>query len=86
MSKQIIFSNNNRAISREECADLLHNIADKIQNGSLEFEGSSLNLDFPESIDFEVEVKEKVKGSKHKRELELEISWDLNSSQKLGVK
>lgn len=87
MSKSIIFSSKNSQISKEECANILKDISDKILNGEIDLEsgGNQLKLSFPGEVDFDLSVKEKDKKGYLKKQIDLEISWKIGGEDPLKI-
>ncbi|MFN3601197.1 MAG: amphi-Trp domain-containing protein [Dietzia sp.] len=63
--------------SREAVADLLATLAERIRSGTVTFDqdGNSLDIDVPDSVRLDIEIKDTPKTSGVKREVELEMWW-----------
>ena len=64
--------------SRAEVSEFLHQLADKISNGSVVLTqgGEELTLRFPDNLVLEVQVEDEDKGTKGiQHSLEVEIKW-----------
>jgi amphi-Trp domain-containing protein len=72
--------------SAKEIADVLRQIADKIESGSLTLmqSGNETILDFPQSMILEMKVEEE-KGRKLKKSFEIELEWILGEAQEGGA-
>ena len=62
--------------SAKEIADILRQIADKIESGSMTLmqSGNETILDFPQSMILEMKVEEE-QGKKLKKSFEIELEW-----------
>jgi amphi-Trp domain-containing protein len=62
--------------SAKEIADILRQIADKIESGSMTLmqSGNETILDFPQSMILEMKVEEE-EGRKLKKSFEIELEW-----------
>lgn len=69
-------------LSREQLADLFQTFADRIREGSITLSRGTESLDvaLPPMAQIEVEVKDKVKRTRIERELELEITWNVDKA------
>ena len=79
--KTILFkSKEHRSLS--EVADLLRELADRLDQNEVVLQKGSeeLTLTVPDSVIFELAVEEKVKKRKTKREIEIEIEWQEGDS------
>ncbi|MBB1030251.1 amphi-Trp domain-containing protein [Dietzia sp. SLG310A2-38A2] len=63
--------------SREAVADLLATLAERIRSGTVTFDqdGNSLDIEVPDTVRLDIEIKDTPKDSGTKRELELELWW-----------
>ena len=62
--------------SAKEIADILRQIADKVESGSMTLmqSGNETILDFPQSMILEMKVEEE-QGRKLKKSFEIELEW-----------
>ncbi|MFW6321519.1 MAG: amphi-Trp domain-containing protein [Halohasta sp.] len=84
MPEEVLFKSESTQ-SREEIADYLRAVADKLSAGeavSLSAGGDSVTLEIPDRPTFEVKAeRETSKGGRNpEKSLELEIEWDENGS------
>jgi amphi-Trp domain-containing protein len=72
--------------SAKEIADILRQIADKIENGSMTLmqSGNETILDFPQSMILEMKVEEE-QGRKLKKSFEIELEWIPGEAQEGGA-
>ena len=72
--------------SSKEIADILRQIADKVDSGSMTLmqNDNKINLDFPSNMTLEMKVEEEV-GRKTKKSFEIELEWTLGESQEGGA-
>ncbi len=88
MKKKNLLFKSKELMARKEAANFLHQFADKLETGSIQFiQGTQdVSLDLPEQITFEVEAQnkeKKVKGLRNK--IEIEIKWyDSDHGQESG--
>ncbi|HZK04418.1 MAG TPA: amphi-Trp domain-containing protein [Actinomycetaceae bacterium] len=70
------------ALTRDELADLLIGLADKIQNGrvTLSDGANTVDMQLPESLKVDIEVEDDVKPARIKRQLEIEIEWRVDEA------
>lgn len=66
--------------SRAELADFLEHLASRVREGNLLFHqgAEDLAVALPEALRVDVEVVDSVKPSRRKRELEIEIWWEID--------
>ena len=67
--------------SRDDVATLLETLAARIRDGHITLSqgANSLDLEVPESVVVEVEVSDSVKPRRIKREVEIEMSWEVDA-------
>jgi len=72
--------------SAKEIAEILRQIADKIESGSMTLmqSGNETILDFPQSMILEMKVEEE-QGRKLKKSFEIELEWIPGESQEGGA-
>ena len=72
--------------SAKEIADILRQIADKIESGSMTLmqSGKETILDFPQSMILEMKVEEE-QGRKLKKSFEIELEWTPGEAQQGGT-
>ena len=72
--------------SAKEIADILRQIADKIESGSMTLmqSGNETILDFPQSMILEMKVEEE-QGKKLKKSFEIELEWIPGETQEGGA-
>ncbi len=78
MAEKTVLLSTKEAKGRQEIAETLKHIADKIAGGKLTLKAGqdSVDLEMPEQLVLEVKVSDKAKKSKGtQHELELEIKW-----------
>ena len=85
--KNLIFKNKEKK-TRQETADILRLIADKIEEGSLNLlqNNEQVTLSIPETVELELEAKSKEKNLAVKKKLEIEIEWKEGESQDSTLK
>ena len=73
--------------SAKEIAEILRQIADKIESGSMTLiqSGNETILDFPQSMILEMKVEEE-QGRKLKKSFEIELEWIPGEAQEGGAK
>ncbi len=77
MPEQILFESEGTK-TRKEAARFLRQLADKLEQGevlTLSSPGNEVQVELPESFTMEVKLEEEDKGTKKKRELEVEFEW-----------
>lgn len=64
--------------TREELADFLEALAERVRSGELIFEqaGEQTTVPVPESVEVTVEVKDSIKKGRQRRKLEVEVRWE----------
>jgi len=69
-------------LSREELADLLRSIADRLRDDTLTLSrgADSVALEVPASLHVDLELKDDDKRSGTKRELEIEMWWQVDET------
>ncbi len=72
--------------SASEIADILRQIADKIDSGSMTLmqSGNKIELDFPPSMVLEMKVEEE-QGRKLKKKFEIELEWVPGEAREEGA-
>ena len=72
--------------SAKEIADILRQIADKVESGSMTLmqSGNETILDFPQSMVLEMKVEEE-QGRKLKKSFEIELEWIPGENQEGGA-
>jgi amphi-Trp domain-containing protein len=72
--------------SAKEIAEILRQIADKIESGSMTLmqSGKETILDFPQSMILEMKVEEE-QGRKLKKSFEIELEWIPGDAQECGT-
>ena len=72
--------------SAKEIAEILRQIADKIESGSMTLmqSGNETILDFPQSMILEMKVEEE-QGRKLKKSFEIELEWIPGETQEGGA-
>ena len=72
--------------SAKEIAEILRQIADKIESGSMTLmqSGNETILDFPQSMILEMKVEEE-QGRKLKKSFEIELEWIPDEAQEGGA-
>jgi amphi-Trp domain-containing protein len=72
--------------SAKEIADILRQIADKIESGSMTLmqSGNETILDFPQSMILEMKVEEE-QGRKLKKSFEIELEWIPGEAQRFAI-
>lgn len=75
--KEIVLMKSEERMPRSAAAAFLHELADKLQNGtvSLKQAGEQLVLEIPDQIVLEIKAEEKIKSKGTQRSLEIEIEW-----------
>lgn len=68
--------------TREELAAFLEHLALRIREGHLKFGDDATGLDvaLPETLRVDLQVDESVKPGRRKRELEIEVWWEVDES------
>lgn len=74
--KDILFKSEDMK-SKKEAADILRQIADKIEEGNIVLKKGSeeVSVDIPEKVEVEIEASKKDKNGQTKKQLEIEIEW-----------
>lgn len=78
MGQEMILFKTKERKGREEVADFLHQLADKVATGSLTLKQGEekVTLDLPENLIFEVKAQDKQKPKKGTRhQIEVELKW-----------
>jgi len=86
MSGETVLFKSQERKSRQEIAQSLRLVADKLEHGNLQLRAGSqeLSLDFPETMSLEIKVEEELK-TRPKRSLELELEWYPDDSEGGGT-
>ncbi|RRJ85797.1 amphi-Trp domain-containing protein [Gulosibacter macacae] len=82
MSESIKVFKTESDMSRERLADLLHNIADRIDEGrvTLSQGESRAVIELPSELRVSIEVSDEISLESTKRELEIEVEWHLDAN------
>lgn len=82
MSESIKVFKTESDMSRERLADLLHNIADRIDEGrvTLSQGESRAVVELPSEVRVSIEVSDEISLESTKRELEIEVEWYLDAN------
>ncbi|WEL19604.1 amphi-Trp domain-containing protein [Candidatus Nanohalococcus occultus] len=82
MSKKLLKTET--VMSRQNAAEKLHGIADKIADGRLELTtgNDSVTLEPADRVEFEIQVEEEMDGD---MSLEVEIEWSPNDSEDIEI-
>lgn len=77
MGKEIILFSSEERRDRASLAAFLHQLADKIAEGTVVLQSGSeqLVLDLPDQVVLELKAEEEAKKNKTQRSLEVEIEW-----------
>ncbi len=78
MGQETVLFKSKERKGRQEIADFLHQLADKIAAGNLILRQGQeeVNLEIPDNLILEVEVEDEHKSKKGvRRQLEIEIKW-----------
>jgi amphi-Trp domain-containing protein len=86
MSKETVLFKSQEKRSRQEIVETMRQLADKIEQGSLQLRGGGqeISLDFPAALTLEIKVEDEQKASL-KRSLELELEWYPGQSDDTGT-
>jgi amphi-Trp domain-containing protein len=85
--KSVVYSSSER-MSRSEYAGLLRRMADRIEEGRVEFEtgDGGVSIEIPETVVVDVEVTEKAKKEGRKYDLEIEADWVEGAEESGGIR
>lgn len=83
--KNILFKNEEYK-TKEDAAETLRQLADKIESGKVVLKKGSeeIIVDIPNSVELEIKVDEKHKGE-IKRSLEIELEWKEGADKKTVI-
>lgn len=68
--------------TRDELADLLQSLAERIRSGRVVLNqgATDVELELPASVHVDLEVTDSAKPSRTKRELEIEVWWEIDET------
>lgn len=84
--KNILFKSEEMK-SKKEAADILRQIADKIEEGNIVLKKGSeeVSVDIPDNVEIEIEATQKDKKGQTKKQLEIEIEWEEGESGDVSI-
>ncbi|MCG8617414.1 MAG: amphi-Trp domain-containing protein [Desulfobacterales bacterium] len=84
MGKETVLLKNEEKMSRLDAVQLLRNIADKLEKGTVTLArgDKEVRLEVPDRVEVEIKAEEEVGKKTTKRKLEVEIEWKLGDSKK----
>lgn len=65
-------------VSRDELAELFETLAQRIRSGSVTLAAQQVDVQLPDALKLKLQVEHSVKRSDTRRELELEMGWDVH--------
>ena len=65
-------------VSRDELAELFETLAQRIRSGSVTLAAQQVDVQLPDALKLKLQVEDSVKRSDTRRELELEMGWDVH--------
>lgn len=65
-------------VSRDELAELFETLAQRIRSGSVTLVTQQVDVQLPDALKLKLQVEHSVKRSDTRRELELEMGWDVH--------
>ncbi len=77
MGRETVLFKTEEKMSRKNAAELLHQIADKIDNGKVVLQQGNKNvkLKIPGRVELEIKAEKEVGRRKTKKKIEVEIEW-----------
>ena len=77
MGRETVLFKTEEKMSRNEVAELLRALAEKIENGKVILQQGSeeVKLKIPDRVELEVKAEKEVGRKRSKKKLELEIEW-----------
>ncbi len=87
MGRETILFKTEEKMSRSAAADLLRQVADKLDNGKviLQQGKKKVGLKIPGQVEVEIKAEKEVGRRKTKKKLELEIEWLVGGSKDKGT-
>jgi amphi-Trp domain-containing protein len=84
--KEILFKSE-EIKKRKDAADILRQIADKVEEGNILLKKGSeeVSVDLPEKMEVEIKASKKEKKGVIKRELEVELEWKEGESGPVSI-
>ena len=82
MGRETVLFRTEEKMSRNEAAELLRAIAEKIENGRVVLQQGTeeVKLKIPDRVELEVKAEKEVGRRRTKKKLELEIEWLVGAS------
>ena len=65
-------------VSRDELAELFETLAQRIRSGSVTLVTQQVDVQLPDALKLKLQVEHSVKRSDTRRELELEMGWNVH--------
>lgn len=87
MGKETVLFKTEEKMSRSLAANLLRQIADKIDKGKVQLlqgEHKAVTLKIPEQVEVEIKAEKEVGKRKNKKKLEFEIEWLVGDQKNKG--
>ena len=87
MGRETILFKTEEKMSRKLAADLLRQIADKLDNGKVKLiqgQQKPVTLKVPSQVEVEIKAEKEVGRRKTKKKLEVEIKWLVGGKQDKG--
>ncbi len=88
MGTETILFKTEEKMSRRMAADLLRQVADKLDNGKVKLqqgEQKAVILKIPDQVEVEIKAEKEVGKRKTKKKLELEIEWHVGEQKEKGA-
>lgn len=87
MGRETVLFKTEEKMSRSAAADLLRQVADKLDNGKviLKQGEKKVGLKIPGRVEVEIKAEKEVGRKKTKKKLELEIEWLVGGSKDKGT-
>ncbi len=87
MGRETILFKTEEKMSRKQAADLLRQLADKLDSGKVKLqqgEQKTVALNIPDRVEVEIKAEKEVGKRKTKKKLELEIEWLVGDQKSKG--
>lgn len=88
MGRETILFKTEEKMTRRLAADLLRQVADKIDTGNVTLrqgEQKSVTLKLPDQVEVQIKAEKEVGRRKTKKKLELEIEWNVGGQKNKGA-
>ena len=87
MGRETVLFKTEEKMSRNDAAELLRQIADKIDNGKVVLQQGNKNvkLKIPGRVEVEIKAEKEVGRRKAKKKIEVEIEWLVGSDADKGI-